>query len=213
VLFLIRHHPLRARPTFLGGSDNNVTSGVTETYPFTMTGSTGRLIFATAIATGTISSVVFDPGGANVTLALDYSNATGYPGEFYSANIGAVSRSKNIVVTYTTSSAYQQVSGIALLASGLTTGFVTGAQGGSSASISVTSGQLLFGLFFSSTFSGTANFSGSTPQIPSGTRLSTTINGASQYSASADWASTTTASYSVASGSPSGGFTFVATYH
>jgi hypothetical protein len=42
-----------------------------------MTGSAGRLIFATAIATGTISSVVFDPSGANVALALDYADATG----------------------------------------------------------------------------------------------------------------------------------------
>jgi hypothetical protein len=180
-----------------------------------MTGSAGRLIFATAIATGTISSVVFDPTGANVTLALDYANATGFPGEFYSANIGAVSGSKNIVVTYTTSPAFQQVSGIAWLASGLTSGFVAGSRGGASTSISVTAGQLLFAFVFNTSLSGTVNFSGSTPVGPTGNRLSTMINGASQYSASADWnAAATTGNpgiYSIVSGY-SFGNTYAATY-
>jgi hypothetical protein len=199
---------------FLGGSDNAVSSGLTETYPITMNGVAGRLIFATAIATGAVSSVVFDPSGANFALSLDYSAAAGgRPVAFYSANIGAFSGSKNIVVTYTSSPAFQQVCGHAWNASGLTTGFIAGSSGGASATISVTNGQLLFGVLFGTSVSGTIDFSGST-QTPTATRLATEINGntTTQYSASADWNSlATNASFSVVPGY-SFGATFAATY-
>jgi hypothetical protein len=209
--------PPAASYSFLGASDVSVTGGSTETFPITMTGVAGRLIFATTIQNiTTVTSAIYDPTGANIALTQDFVSSTTNPGFFFSANVPAASGAKNIVVTYATSVGFLASSGAAWLASNLSTGFVagTGNNATNTTPITVGTGQFLFSMVanLGVALAGAPNFSGST-SAPTGSRLSTLISpNTTQDSATADWASPSLGTFTIAPGATAAAVVFGATY-
>jgi hypothetical protein len=208
--------------TFLGAQDlTNSTTGNPDVYTITTTGVGGRLIAAfwcqCEIA---VSTVVFDPGGANIPLSLDFTDGTNAD-FFYSANLTAAQAgtgSKTIAVTFASSARFFVFSGAAWLGTNLTTGFVTGAavQGGvATLPITVGANQFLFAMTANVTLPSPSDFSGST-SLPNGTRVSTTTTSGPN-SATADWmtpaVSCSCTAFTVNPvGQNGGSFTFGATY-
>jgi hypothetical protein len=214
---VIASTPPAASYSFLGAGDVSPTGGSSNTFPITMTGVAGRLIFASTIQNNlTLVSVVYDPTGANISLTQDFVSSTSDIGYFFSANVPAASGAKNIVVTYTTGVGFLASSGAAWLASNLTTGFVAGTGNNSinTTPITVSTGQFLFSIVAQAgvPLAGPSDFSGST-SAPTGTRLSTVISpNVTQSSATADWASPSVGTFTIAPGATAAGVVFGATY-
>lgn len=171
---------------FIGSGDVSPTAGGTTVNNFTVTmpGSSGRLVFGTMIqGAQTISSVVYDPGGANVSLTKDFDDGSIIM-SIWSANVPSASGSKTIAVTYSTSVTFNKASGVAWLGPTIATGFVTGKLG---SPITVGTGELLFSFVYNLPLGAGFNWSGSTTS-PTATRYSTIVApNATQVSASADW--------------------------
>jgi hypothetical protein len=136
--------------TYVGSySDTNVNSA-TPTIAQTMPGVAGLLVVFFGSGTSrTITSVVYDPTGANVTLTQDaFQNSSGIS-SVYSGVIGADSGSKNIVVTVSSAFSFSVCSGHFWVATNLSSNVkqqsVTNAFSGATATISVVTGDIILG--------------------------------------------------------------------
>lgn len=199
--------------SYLGSFNNSsLGAGTTATMPFTMTNTAGLLVVYFALSSSkTITSVVYDPGGANVTLTKDAFNNGGHTQGVWSGVIPAASGSKNIVVTATASIQFQAAGAHAWLCTNLISSAAQSSASVSapqSASISVTSGYFMFGGAFNTGAIAAVNWSSST-QVPSNTR---TV--ASNFTYGADWTiASTNASFTATPKSGNGFDQSYATYH
>jgi len=194
--------------TFVGASDFSTTSNTTvANYTIAMPGNGGRRRVAVGSQNFAVTSVVYDPTGANVSLTQDY--APGVGGFFFSGTVPSASGTKTVQVTYASNIAFNGEAFAAWVATGLTSGFDAASNGGSSTIFTVNSGDLLFSFGF--VFAGgVASSWGSSTSPPSGNRLSTVTGSASQFSASADWTSPAPGSFSIVWSSGVGGQTLLA---
>jgi hypothetical protein len=185
-----------------------------------MNGAAGRLIVAVYNGNSggiTVSSVVYDPSGANVTLGLDATfgpGSFGGYGSFYSGTVPA-----NIQVTLSSATNFTIESIAVWNAQNLTTGYGGASAGGfPNVSLTVPLSSFLFAMTGTgssytagaNTFSTSAGSSQNPTAFRDGTPLSpaTGIN-----SSSSDWSSPTPGSFTVQSqSSPPAGFIFAATY-
>jgi len=181
--------------SYLGSfSSTSLPSGSTATMPFTMTNTAGLLVVFFGVQNSkSITSVVYDPTGANVTLTQDAFNNTGNTGGMWSGAIPAASGSKNVVVTASTTVSFLAAGGHAWLATDLISSSAQTAanSSGASASISVTAGYFMFGGAFVTGAPASVNWSTST-QVPAAVNANAAPN-----AWGADWTiASTNASFS-----------------
>lgn len=188
----------------LGGVQNiGVSSGESVTLPLTMPGAGGLLVVGIAIQNSpTLSSVVFDPTGQNVTLNQD--NLSGTSLWLYSGPVTSVSGSKNVVITATSSIGFDTAEATAWLIQNPHSNTVKQISTFMSyyASINVTAGDYLFALGGN----GTPGWSSST-QTPSNTYTY------DDYLNAADWIVTSTNSSFTVQSDPHNLGTIATSYH